>query len=116
MLQPLHVYVLADLYLRQSVQIGHEDLQAGLRSHAGVTVHQLVLIVIEIEIEPGVIRQVHHDQVHVMHGEFSKIDGAVVEPQKISPFFHTGHRVFGISKDFFDVRTDHATLVNCPRI
>ena len=37
------------------VEIRHENLQPGLRRHPRVAVHQLFLIVIQIEIEPGII-------------------------------------------------------------
>ena len=78
MFQPLQADVLASLVLRQSVQIGHEDLQSSFWSHAAVAVHQLILIVVEIEIKPRVIREIYHDQIHVMHGKLPEIDRAVI--------------------------------------
>jgi hypothetical protein len=56
--QPLHTDVLSSFVFRQSIQIGHEDLQASLGSHAGVAVHQLLLIVVEVQIKPCVIREI----------------------------------------------------------
>ncbi len=108
MFEPLHADVLASVVFRQIIQVRHEDLQAGFGSHAGVAVDQLVLIVVEIEIKPRVIREIHHDEIHVMHGEFSEVYGPVVQSQKVSPLFDAGQSVFAISENFFDIRSNYA--------
>ena len=96
------------LFVTELVQIGHEDLQAGLRSHAGIAVHKLLLIVSKVEIEPRVIREINHNEIDVMHGELSEVDGAITELKKIAPLLDPCHSTLSISVNFFEIRVDNA--------
>lgn len=77
MLHPLQADALVPFAFRKLIQIGHKDDQSSFWSHVRVPVHQLVLIVVEIQVEPRVIGEIHHREVHVAHGQFSKIDRAI---------------------------------------
>jgi len=105
-LEPLNTDVFVRfLSLAETIQIGHEDLQAGLRSHAGIAVHELFLIVSKIEIEPCVIRNIDHDEIDGLHGEPSKVDGAITKLQKIAPLLG-GYNIFSTSVNFFKIGVD----------
>src|SRR5882672_444300 len=62
-LQPLHADAVIFLVGGNLIQAGHENLQAGLRGHSGIAVYELVLIVGEIQVKPGVVGAVHHHQI-----------------------------------------------------
>jgi hypothetical protein len=47
-LKPLHADLRACFVVPELIQIGHENLQTGLRSHASIAVHKLFLIVSEV--------------------------------------------------------------------
>jgi len=38
----------------------------------------IVLVVVEIQIKPGIIREIYHDEIDRMHGQLSKVDGAIL--------------------------------------
>ena len=104
-LKPLHTDVLVCLIVRELVQIGHEDLQTGLRSHAGIAVHKLFLIMSKIEIEPRVIRKINHDEIDMMHRELSEVQGSVPKLQKIAPLL-VFFSLLGIPVTFLEIRVD----------
>src|SRR6266568_8791118 len=94
--KPLHADALVCFVVAKLVQIGHEDLQTCLRSHASIAVHKLFLVVSKVEIEPRIIRHINHDEIYLTHGELSEVEGAVTKPQKIAPLLNMFHSIFSI--------------------
>jgi hypothetical protein len=92
-LKPLHSDVQIGLARRKFVQIRHENLQTRLGSHTRVAIHQLFLIMSQVKIKPGVIGNINHDEIDVMHGELSEFDVSTPELQKIAPLLNLCHSI-----------------------
>lgn len=87
------------LLLVQLVDVGHEDLEAGLRGHSAVAVGELTLIVDEVEVEPGVVGGVDEGEVGGVHGESAEAEGATLEAQEVVPLGELGLIVGGVAVD-----------------
>src|ERR1700730_42855 len=62
----------------------------------------------QIEIAPGIVREVHHDEVNMVHGELSKIDRAALKLQKIAPLRDPRQIFSRVPVYLFDVGVNNA--------
>src|SRR6476646_7646355 len=75
-LQPLHADVLVGGIMRNIVEVGHEDLEPGLRREASIAIHELPLVVCQIEIEPGVVGSIDHDEIDVTDRKSTRLNSS----------------------------------------
>src|SRR4029453_15366018 len=70
--------------------------------------HQLILLIGQTQLKPSVLRQIHHHQIDVPHGELPEIDGATLQVHEISPLLDARYIFLSVAVDLLEVRIDDA--------
>src|SRR5437763_1741173 len=102
-LEPFNISVLLCFARRNVTQVRHEYLQTRIRCDTSVAAGQLLLVVREVQIKPGIFRDVDHDQVHVIHGQLAEVKGAAFQAQEVAPLFDAIYGFLAVAKDLFEV-------------